>query len=159
MISESLKTELDATRKRLSRKTFELDEMKEQLMDVLLSKDKIQKQLETAVAAGVPNEQPEEAPNGKKEDAEKIEKLRAALRQKMEVSQDVLHDVTCFARCDMFCICSADWIILPYSNSKNPSKTSTTCNGVSRLQRAEVHMRSKRYVSFIRQLACFEPMY
>ncbi|KAK0708967.1 hypothetical protein B0T26DRAFT_784484 [Lasiosphaeria miniovina] len=84
LISDSLKTELDATRARLSNKTFELDQMKEQLMGALISKDMIRKKLDEALAAAVPNGPltPDDAPKGKKEDAEKIEKLRAALKQK-----------------------------------------------------------------------------
>lgn len=92
LISESLRTELEATRKQLSQKTFELDEMKEQLMGTLVSKDKIQKKLDDALAAGANGQQqqsgPEEPPKARKEDAEKIEKLKTALRQKMEVSND-----------------------------------------------------------------------
>ncbi|KAK4098228.1 hypothetical protein N658DRAFT_499652 [Parathielavia hyrcaniae] len=95
LISESLRTELEATRRQLAQKVFELDEMKEQLMGALVSKDKVQKRLEDALAssssasasgaAGGDHQQPqEEQGKGKKEDAEKIEKLKAALRQKIE---------------------------------------------------------------------------
>ncbi|KAK4165018.1 hypothetical protein QBC43DRAFT_41624 [Cladorrhinum sp. PSN259] len=88
LISDSLRTELEATRKKLNQKTFELEQMKEQLMVALLSKDKIQKKLEEALASAVttpPNGQAEEvSAKSKKEDAEKIEKLKSALRQKME---------------------------------------------------------------------------
>ena len=90
LISESLKTELEANRKQLAQRQLELEGMKEQLMDALVSKDKIRKQLDDAVAA--PNGQPipapstpGEAPKTKKEDAEKMEKLKTALRQKIEV--------------------------------------------------------------------------
>jgi protein HOOK3 len=87
LISESLRTELEATRKQLSQRVFDFDQMKDQFMGVLVSKDKIQKRLDDALAAApIPNE--EEAPKSKKEDAEKIEKLKTALRQKMEVSND-----------------------------------------------------------------------
>lgn len=94
LISESLRTELEATRKQLAQKLFELDEMKEQLMGALVSKDKVQRRLDDTLASAagqqVESPPPEEAaqPKGKKEDAEKIEKLKAALRQKMEVSLD-----------------------------------------------------------------------
>ncbi|KAG7285329.1 hypothetical protein NEMBOFW57_009951 [Staphylotrichum longicolle] len=90
LISESLRTELEATRKQLAQKLFELDEMKEQLMGALVSKDKVQRRLDDTLASAagqqVESPPPEEAaqPKGKKEDAEKIEKLKAALRQKME---------------------------------------------------------------------------
>jgi protein HOOK3 len=90
LISGSLRTELEATRKQLSHKTFEFEQMKEQLMSALVSKDKIQKKLDEALTGALSgrNGQPGEAPKGKKEDAEKMEKLKAALRQKMEVSHD-----------------------------------------------------------------------
>ncbi|KAK3901523.1 hypothetical protein C8A05DRAFT_44848 [Staphylotrichum tortipilum] len=89
LISDSLRTELEATRRQLAQKTFELDEMKEQLMGVLVSKDKVQKRLDDtlASAAATPAAGQEEAAaqtKGKKEDTEKIEKLKAALRQKMD---------------------------------------------------------------------------
>lgn len=86
LISDSLKTELEATRKQLNQKTFELEQMKEQLMGALLSKDKIQKKLDEAVAIASPPNGEEVPAKSKKEDAEKIEKLKSALRQKMEVS-------------------------------------------------------------------------
>ncbi|KAL2160115.1 hypothetical protein VTH06DRAFT_1770 [Thermothelomyces fergusii] len=66
-ISDSLRTELEATRKQLGQRTFELEQMKDQLMGALVSKDKSQGEAK-----------------GKKEDAEKIEKLRAALKLKIE---------------------------------------------------------------------------
>ncbi|KAK4153888.1 hypothetical protein C8A00DRAFT_33361 [Chaetomidium leptoderma] len=87
LISESLRTELEATRKQLAQKVFELDQMKEQLMGALVSKDKIQKRLDDAVATGEAGQEEAQA-KGKKEDVEKIEKLKTALRQKMEVSLD-----------------------------------------------------------------------
>ncbi|KAK0741763.1 hypothetical protein B0T21DRAFT_119462 [Apiosordaria backusii] len=65
--------------------------MKDQLMGVLVSKDKTQKRLDDALAAAAPNgqQQADEAPaKSKKEDAEKIEKLKTALKQKLEVSTD-----------------------------------------------------------------------
>lgn len=89
LISESLKTELNATRRHLSQKTFELDETKEQLMGALLSKDKIRKQLDDTIAMSTNGQPvPEEAPKSRKEDAEKIEKLKTALRSKIEVRND-----------------------------------------------------------------------
>jgi protein HOOK3 len=94
LISESLRTELEATRRQLAQKGFELDEMKEQLMGALVSKDKVQKRLDDALASSTTSPPPEQQPQeeqtkGKKEDAEKIEKLKAALRQKIEVSLDL----------------------------------------------------------------------
>ncbi|SPQ27705.1 2abc8d43-7c5f-4e37-bf70-584a837a8689 [Thermothielavioides terrestris] len=90
LISESLRTELEATRRQLTQRTFELDQMKEQLMGALVSKDKIQKKLDdalTSAAAGreeAQQQQQQQPAKGKKEDAEKIEKLKTALRVKME---------------------------------------------------------------------------
>lgn len=88
MIAESLQKELEATRKQLAEKTFELNEMKAQLMDALVSKDKLRKQLDDAIASGGdPNK-------SRKEDVEKMEKLKAALRQKIEVSNGPSPDPT-----------------------------------------------------------------
>lgn len=88
LISASLRTELEATRKQLKHKVFELEQMKDQLMGVLVSKDKTQKRLDDALAAAAPNgqQQADEATpaKSKKEDAEKIEKLKTALKQKLE---------------------------------------------------------------------------
>ncbi|KAK1754338.1 protein hook [Echria macrotheca] len=92
-ISDSLKTELDATRRQASQKSFELDEMKEQLMAALVSKDKIRKQLDDAIAAAANGQPaPEEATKGRKEDAEKIDKLKAALRLKIEQLEKSEHE-------------------------------------------------------------------
>jgi protein HOOK3 len=94
LISESLRTELEATRKQLAQRVFELDRMKDQLMGALVSKDKVQKRLDDALASSSSSPAataPEEAAaqaKGKKEDAEKIDKLKAALKQKVEVSDD-----------------------------------------------------------------------
>lgn len=82
LIAESLQKELEATRKQLREKVFEMDEMRAQLMGALVSKDKLRKQLDDAIASGGdPNK-------SRKEDVEKMEKLKAALRQKIEVSND-----------------------------------------------------------------------
>ncbi|EAQ86744.1 hypothetical protein CHGG_07997 [Chaetomium globosum CBS 148.51] len=91
LISESLRTELEATRKQLAQRDFEHEQMKDQLMGALLSKDKVQKRLDDALASSAAADQPttsqEESAvqaKGRKEDAEKIEKLKTALKQKME---------------------------------------------------------------------------
>ncbi|KAK3297761.1 uncharacterized protein B0H64DRAFT_392982 [Chaetomium fimeti] len=88
LISESLRTELEATRKQLAQRVFEYDQMKDQLMGALVSKDKVQKRLDDALASSAAADQPaaaqEESTKGRKEDAEKIEKLKTALKQKME---------------------------------------------------------------------------
>ncbi|KAH6851029.1 hypothetical protein B0I37DRAFT_373030 [Chaetomium sp. MPI-CAGE-AT-0009] len=91
LISESLRTELEATRKQLAQRVFEFDQMKDQFMGVLVSKDKVQKRLDDALASSAAADQPpatQEEPaaqtKSRKEDAEKIEKLKTALKQKME---------------------------------------------------------------------------
>jgi hypothetical protein len=54
-------------------------------METLVSKDRVQKKLEEALANTGEGPKGEMAQKGRKEDAEKIEKLKAALRQKIEV--------------------------------------------------------------------------
>lgn len=86
LISESLRTELEATRKQLNQRSFELEQMKDQLMGALVSKDKVQKKLDEALASSTSAHGESSQAKGKKEDAEKIEKLKSALKQKIEVS-------------------------------------------------------------------------
>ena len=62
-------------------------------MGALVSKDKVQRRLDEVTSAEggqqqSPAQEEAQAAKGRKEDAEKIEKLKAALRQKMEVSLD-----------------------------------------------------------------------
>lgn len=91
LISDSLQKELEATRKQLNQKSFEHDELKEQFMGALLSKDKIQKRLDDALAGGSTNGRstPVPATPGDAQKAEKTEKLKAALRQKIEQLEKV----------------------------------------------------------------------
>ncbi|KAK1830737.1 protein hook [Podospora conica] len=87
LLSESLTTELAATRRQLHQKTLEVNAIKDQLMVTLLSKDKIRKDLDEAVAATMGQVVSGEPAKGKKDDAdkaEKIEKLREALRKRVE---------------------------------------------------------------------------
>ncbi|KAK0740294.1 hypothetical protein B0T18DRAFT_206601 [Schizothecium vesticola] len=87
LLSESLTTELAATRRQLHQKTVEVNAIKDQLMATLLSKDKIRKDLDEAVAATLGQVVSDEPAKGKKDDtdkSEKIEKLREALRKKVE---------------------------------------------------------------------------
>lgn len=64
-------------------------------MGVLVSKDKVQRRLDDALAspgagqgsAGEDSASSAAQTKGKKEDAEKIEKLKTALKQKIEVSR------------------------------------------------------------------------
>lgn len=98
LVSASLMTELEATRKRLEEKRMEYEQVQQQLMDALLSKDKIRQQLDEAKAAGLPlsvSPAPTPEPSAteqkvKKEDAEKTEKLKAALKTKIQVSNNSL---------------------------------------------------------------------
>lgn len=98
LVSASLTTELEATRKQLEEKRIEYEQVQQQLMDALLSKDKIRQQLDEAKAAGLPPSAPPAAtPDSsaaeqkvKKEDAEKTEKLKAALKTKIQVSNSFL---------------------------------------------------------------------
>lgn len=91
LLSDSLTTELAATRRQLHQKTIEVNAIKDQLMATLLSKDKIRKDLDEAVAATLGQVVSDEPAKGKKDDtdkSEKIEKLREALRKKVEVRND-----------------------------------------------------------------------
>lgn len=91
LLSDSLTTELAATRRQLHQKTVEVNAIKDQLMATLLSKDKIRKDLDEAVAATLGQVVSDEPAKGKKDDtdkSEKIEKLREALRKKVEVRND-----------------------------------------------------------------------
>lgn len=150
LISESLRTELEATRKQLAQKVLELDAMKEQLMGALLSKDKIQRKLDDVVAttspgagAGATSPSQEEtqagAAKGRKEDAEKIEKLKAALRQKIEVSWGF----------SMQLGLSGVGIAnsrLPYSNWRSRSRRNTTSSDGLSSPKVEVLSPPTRYV-------------
>ncbi|KAJ9152275.1 Protein hook [Coniochaeta hoffmannii] len=92
LVSASLMTELEATRKQLEEKRIDYEQVQQQLMDALLSKDKIRQQLDEARAAGLPlSTSPTPAPEQsaadqktKKEDAEKTEKLKTALKTKIQ---------------------------------------------------------------------------
>jgi len=98
LVSASLMTELEATRKQLEEKRIDYEQVQQQLMDALLSKDKIRQQLDEARAAGLPlSTSPTPAPEQsaadqktKKEDAEKTEKLKTALKTKIQVSHSLL---------------------------------------------------------------------
>jgi protein HOOK3 len=104
LVSASLMTELDATRKQLEEKRIDFEQVQQQLMDALLSKDKIRQQLDETKAAGLPlSTSPSLAPEqgatadqkvAKKEDAEKTEKLKTALKTKIQVSDSLLPTVT-----------------------------------------------------------------
>ncbi|KAB5585296.1 hypothetical protein GE09DRAFT_20828 [Coniochaeta sp. 2T2.1] len=91
LVSSSLKSELEATRRQLEEKRIDYEQVQQQLMDALLSKDKIRQQLDEAKAAGLPLSTspapttPEPgADQKKKEDAEKTEKLKTALKTKIQ---------------------------------------------------------------------------
>ncbi|RKU43922.1 hypothetical protein DL546_000495 [Coniochaeta pulveracea] len=99
LVSASLKAELEATRKRLETKEIDLEQLQRQLMDALLSKDKIRQQLDEAKAAGLLTSTPARSPTPDQAAAglsekdyaaatEKTEKLKTALKQKIQVSDD-----------------------------------------------------------------------
>lgn len=100
LVSSSLMTELEATRKQLEAKRLDYEQTQQQLMDALLSKDRIRQQLDEAKAAGLPVSTPTPTPDEgqdqkvKKEDADKTEKLKAALKTKIQVSTTLLPTVT-----------------------------------------------------------------
>jgi protein HOOK3 len=103
LVSASLKTELEATRKQLEAKRMEYEQTQQQLMDALLSKDKIRQQLDEAKSAGLPVSTPRsptpdqsQGQKAKKEDAEKTEKLKTALKQKIQVSRFLASIQNCF---------------------------------------------------------------
>lgn len=93
LVSTSLMTELEATRKQLEEKRIGYEQIQQQLMDALLSKDRIRQQLDEAKAAGLPvstspTPTPEQGADqkAKKEDTERTEKLKTALKTKIQVS-------------------------------------------------------------------------
>ena len=101
LISESLKAELDRLREEYSFVVSERDAQKSQLIEALLAKDKLRKEIEegrelhetaAAAAAGVTatatsNTGPADAgtPEAVKRSGEKIEKLRARLKERKHV--------------------------------------------------------------------------
>lgn len=91
LVSTSLMTELEATRKQLEEKRIGYEQIQQQLMDALLSKDRIRQQLDEAKAAGLPvstspTPTPEQGADqkAKKEDTERTEKLKTALKTKIQ---------------------------------------------------------------------------
>lgn len=81
LTSSQLKVELDAVRRHLETKEFDNEQMRTQLMETLISKDKLRKQLDDVAAVPA-----EDAQKQKKEDSEKTAKLKAALKQTVQVS-------------------------------------------------------------------------
>lgn len=90
VISESLKSENDRLREELSYSTSERDAQKSQLIEALLAKDKLRKEVEEGKevqdAQGVAAD-PDVAEANKKS-SEKVEKLRARLIECRQVSED-----------------------------------------------------------------------
>jgi protein HOOK3 len=97
LVSNSLHSELETLRKQLEAKTFEEEQLRSQLMDALVSKDKLRSDLDKAADAAAngkpasPTPVPEEEMKPRKVDLEKNEKLKTALKQKIQVSN---HPVT-----------------------------------------------------------------
>jgi protein HOOK3 len=108
LISASLKTELDSIRKQLEMRDIDNDQLRQQLMNALVSKDKLREQLDNTATSvppssaqpqspvSVPASEGEAAQKSKKEDAEKIEKLKTALKQKIAVCEDIPEPTTPF---------------------------------------------------------------
>ncbi|KAH8899475.1 hypothetical protein GQ53DRAFT_758665 [Thozetella sp. PMI_491] len=95
LISSSLKTELDATRKRLDAMTTHYEQKKDEAYDTLVSERKLRQQLDElntrlagGIAAPIPAAPPAADEPAKKKEDEKNEKLKAALKQKIQCAAD-----------------------------------------------------------------------
>lgn len=103
LISSSLKTELESAREKNKLRELDLEQLRQQLTNALISKDKLRQQLDDAAVTGVPVKPRSQSPvdstaaaaapsdaDGQKakakEDSEKSEKLKAALKSKVQVS-------------------------------------------------------------------------
>ncbi|KAJ6441712.1 glutathione S-transferase [Purpureocillium lavendulum] len=89
LISESLKAELDRLREEFSLVVSERDAQKSQLIEALLAKDKLRKEIEEGkelhdTSAGPPEPADEDASEAVKKSGEKIEKLRARLKERKQ---------------------------------------------------------------------------
>ncbi|KAL1876863.1 hypothetical protein VTK73DRAFT_9093 [Phialemonium thermophilum] len=95
LISASLRSELDSTREKIRILEIDLEQNRQQLTNALISKDRLRQQLDDAGITGMPQPKqdpgtpapaPQEAETTKsrKEDLEKIEKLKTALKQKVQ---------------------------------------------------------------------------
>lgn len=91
LISESLKAELDRLRDEFSFVVSERDAQKSQLIEALLAKDKLRKEIEEGKelhdTSAVPTETADaDMSEAAKKSGEKIEKLRARLKERKQVS-------------------------------------------------------------------------
>lgn len=86
MVSESLKAELDRLREKHSFIISERDAQKSQLIEALLAKDKFRRDLEEG--KDISDGKGADAPETSKKESEKVEKLRARLIERNEVSPD-----------------------------------------------------------------------
>lgn len=102
LISASLRTELDSAREKTKLREIDLEQLRQQLTNALLSKDKLRQQLDEAGITGIHLKPRSQSPvsvaasdgegqKPKKEDNERNEKLRAALKSKIQVSSHSTH--------------------------------------------------------------------
>lgn len=97
LISSSLRTELESTREKTRLREIDLEQLRQQLTNALISKDRLRQQLDDAGITGIQLKPRSQSPvsvaasdgdgqKSKKEDTEKSEKLKAALKHKVQVS-------------------------------------------------------------------------
>lgn len=167
LVSESLKAELDRVREEVKFVTMEREAQKTQLIDALLTKDKLRKEMEEMKElqeTAVSNAASQDASEATKKANEKIEKLRDRLIERKQVSH-------CF--CFSCGICSLDARAYEQSEKErvwNPSwegymlistlhctsnlskqnKISSICSESSRRLLVGICWQCKRYVSLSR---------
>lgn len=97
LISASLRTELESTREKIKLREIDLEQLRQQLTNALISKDHLRQQLDDAGITGIQLKPRSQSPvsvaaseadaqKPKKDDSEKTEKYKAALKQKVQVS-------------------------------------------------------------------------
>ena len=158
LISASLKHELEALRKQHKALQVDFDQQKSQLIDALVSKDKLRKDMDEAVREP-PIQSPTTAePGGAVLDKavvdeivqksnEKIGKLRGRVKQQVDVSSAVSVSVSAARR---ECLLTA---LAPRSNSKRPTSKGTSSNAGSRPPNKAAPSRRKRFVSLLHSIS------
>ena len=99
LVAESLTSEMERLRDQLNIKRNENDAQKSQLIEALLAKDKLRKDAEDGKEIHEAIAKDPEASEAAKKEGEKIEKLRARLQERNEVSSD--SDSTCTRMSDI----------------------------------------------------------
>ncbi|KAK1772925.1 hypothetical protein QBC33DRAFT_33906 [Phialemonium atrogriseum] len=95
LISASLRTELESTREKIKLREIDLEQLRQQLTNALISKDHLRQQLDDAGITGIQLKPRSQSPvsvaaseadaqKPKKDDSEKTEKYKAALKQKVQ---------------------------------------------------------------------------